>query len=222
MKHIKYLFIIFFCFTIILSCSSGTSKAMQDDFDKYRINDILYFYDLVEQYHVKTGHYPLEKEADEPTVVIFQSGGQEKAHDGNFPIFVDLGTRGDDIEQPQSINILDAELFYQELSSVLGSDITKRFDPQKVPVKKPCLYQYTVYLNEFDVSCFLHNRLEFTRELSEYNNRLAISSSPESFPDLGVWSKAALFSNVVFIDFLNQKINKPGYHEKLIKKQSGN
>ncbi len=217
MKHILIILICFF----VCGCGrfeGGTSKTMQDDFDKFRINNIKYLYSLAQEYKEKTGYFPFEKESNTiPVIVIFESAKQADYHKGNYPIIVDLKSRGES-DPPKSIDIKSYSDFYKEIENTLSKKLIKKFDPQKVPTKKPCLYIYVVYKNTIDISAFLHNDLSFTRNLSLFNNKLTISSHSESYPTFGVWNLKELEALSEYKDFIAKSINKPGY-DKILEKE---
>ncbi|MBU1043144.1 MAG: hypothetical protein KJ915_01945 [Candidatus Omnitrophica bacterium] len=213
--------LIILCCLFLCSCGKfegGTLKPLQDDFDKFRINDIKYLYSIVQEYKQKTGYFPFEKESDEiPVIVIFESKLQASQHKGKYNIMVDLESRGRP-EAPKKIDIKPYEEFYQEIDQVLAKKIIRKFDPQKVPTNKPCLYIYVVYKNIIDISAFLHNDLVFARKLSPFNNKLAISSHTSSYPDFGVWNLEELENQSEYKDFMSLPINKPGY-DKVLEKE---
>jgi len=221
MKRILILLICFF----VCGCSQmegGTLKGLQDDFDKFRINDIKYIYSLAQEYKEKTGYFPFEKESNEiPTIVVFESVKQSSYHKGNYPIMVDLESRGKP-EAPKKINIIIYSDFYEEVGTVLSKQLIRKFDPQKVPTKKPCVYIYVVYKNIIDVSAFLHNDLFFTRNLSPFNNKLAISSYDYSYPDFGLWNLKDLENLSEYKAFIATPLNRPGYDNVLDEEHNKN
>ena len=191
----------------------------QDDFDKFRINDIKYLYSIARDYKEKTGYFPFEKESNEiPIVVVFESAKQASYHKGKYPIMVDLESRGKP-ESPKKINIKTYNDFYEETENTLSKKLMKKFDPQKVPTRKPCLYIYVVYKNTIDISTFLHNDLSFTRNLSPFNNKLAISSYSYSFPDFGLWNIKELENLAEYQAFVTAPLNKPGY-DRVLERQN--
>ena len=200
----------------------GTSKMIQDDFDKFRINDIKYLYSIAKEYKDKTGYFPFEKDSYEiPIVVVFESAKQASYHKGKYPIMVDLESRGKS-EAPQKIDIKKYNDFYEEIQSSLTKKIIRKFDPQKIPTKKPCLYVYVVYKKIIDISAFLHNDLSFTRNLSQFNNKLAISSQSDSHPDFGLWDLKELENLSEYKKFIALPLNKPGYDKILEKEHNKN
>lgn len=195
----------------MFACSDfegGTSRAMQDDFDKFRIGDINYLFSMAQEYKDTAGYYPFEKESNEvPVVVVFESDMQKSYHKGRYPIMVDLESRGKPAS-PTKINTIGYDQFYKEIESKLKKKIDKRFDPQKVPTKKPCLYVYVVYKKTIDISTFLHNDLSFTRNLSEFNNKFALTSSSDSFLEFGLWNLKDVERISEYNNFINEPLNR--------------
>lgn len=212
MKQITFLLLILLFF----SCEGGSGAKMQDDFDRYRLNNIEELYNAIQEYKLITGYYPFQEKTEElPVVVIFESDIQKSYHKGKYPIVIDLGTRGDNLKRPSKIQSESQSNFYSLINSSIKSPILYKYDPQKVPTKKPCVYIYTVYKGEFDITAFLHNKFSFTKEYSEFNNRIALSSSSKSFPAYGIWSIDTLKEEPDYLMFKSSPLNKPGYDKKL-------
>lgn len=198
----------------------GTLKSLQDDFDKYRINDMKYLYSIALEYKGKTGFFPFENESSKfPIVVVFESKKQASYHKGRYPVMVDLESRGKP-RPPEKIDFRTYGEFYEEIQGKLDKKIIRKFDPQKVPTQKPCLYIYVVYKNTIDVSVFLHNDLSFARKLSPFNNKLALSSHSVSYPDFGLWNLSVLEGISAYKEFMAIPINKPGYDKILEQEQN--
>ncbi|MBU1086944.1 MAG: hypothetical protein KKD05_05425 [Candidatus Omnitrophica bacterium] len=210
--------LIILIFVFLAGCGKfegGTSKNLQDDFDKFRINDLKYLYSLAREYKDKTGYFPFEQESkDVPIVVVFESAKQAAYHKGKYSIMVDLESRGQSVA-PKKIEIKTFNEFYAKVENALLRKVIRKFDPQKVSVKKPCVYIYVVYKNTIDISVFLHNALAFTRNLSPFNNKLAITSYSDSYPDVGLWNLNELENLADYKNFIAIPLNKPGYDKIL-------
>ena len=146
----QFNFLIFlFVLPLISSCNSiegGTSKKMQEDFDKIRLDSILIIDNLVKEYKEKTGRYPFENyNTILPIVITIASTEQIENDQGRSNVYVDLNTRssnGVKPEPPKSIKRISLTAFKNELENGIGRNIAIPIDPQKVPINKPSLYYY--------------------------------------------------------------------------------
>lgn len=223
---IKNIFRVAGLITILLvaSCASyegGTYKPMQDDFDKIRLKDLIWMYDVVEEYKERKGGYPFESESLEfPIAVVFESKSQAKYHKGNYPLFIDLDSRISEngkVSKAEKLNRRSMEELYSELEPVLERKLRSKFDPQKVPTQKPCIYVYTIFRGVFDVSVFTHNEFSFSRRISPYNNKITITSFNRDNPPMFVWTKNTIDKNSDFNQLIESPLNKQGYDRKLEK-----
>lgn len=207
---------------LLFSCSNfegGTSKLMQEDFDKIRLDHILIISNLVNEYKEKNGHFPFANRSEKPVVVTIASEEQIENDKGRAPIFVDLNTRatdGNTPEQPKSIEKVSLREFAAELERGLQRAVTLPVDPQKVPVNKPSFYYYTYYLGVFDVTAFLHNEFSFTRPLNQYNNKITVGY--RSDPPSAIWTPEELIKQEQFRIFFQSPFNKGGYTIKTVMK----
>ena len=205
------------CFSFLqFSCSEfegGTSKSMQQDFDKIRLDHILIINSLANEYKEKIGYFPFANRSEKPVVVTIASEEQIENDNGRAPAFIDLNTRaindGNIPEQPKSIEKVSLEEFTTELEKALQRSIKLPTDPQKVPVNKPSLYFYTYYLGVFDVTAFLHQEFSFTRPLNQFNNKITVGY--RSHPYSSVWTPQDLMKQEEFRQFFQSPFNKGGY-----------
>lgn len=204
------------CFSFMqLSCSEfegGTSKSMQEDFDKIRLDHVLIISNLVNEYKENNGHYPFANLSELPVYVTIASDEQIKNNKGKSRIFIDLNTRitdGNTPKKPKSIKKISFQEFKTELESGLQRTITVPIDPQKVPVNKPSIYIYTYYLDVFDVTAFLHNKFTFTRNLNQFNNKITIGNRSHSAS--AIWTPQDLMKQEEFRHFFQSAFNKGGY-----------
>lgn len=213
--------ILFFSF-LLFSCSDfegGTSKSMQQDFDKIRLDHILIISGLVNEYKEKVGYFPFANRSEKPIVVTIASEKQIEEDNGNSPIFIDLNSRATDghvPEQPKSIEKVTLQEFNEELEKGLQRKVTIPINPQKVPVNKSCLYIYTYYLGVFDVTTFLHNEFAFTRPLGQFNNKITVGS--RSYPYSAIWTPEDLMKQEEFRKFFQSSFNSDGYTIKTVLK----
>lgn len=207
---------ILLCFSFLqFSCSEfegGTSKSMQEDFDKIRLDHILIISNLVNEYKEKNGHFPFANLSDLPVYVTIASEEQIKNNKGRSRIFIDLNTRitdGNTPKKPKGIKKVSFQEFKTELERGLLRTINLPIDPQKVPVNKPSMYFYTYYLGVFDVTAFLHNKFSFTRNLNQFNNKITIGN--RSHPASAIWTPQDLMKQEEFRHFFQSAFNREGY-----------
>ena len=198
----------------------GTSKPMQEDFDKIRLDHILFINSLIKEYKTTKGKYPFETNSEQlPVIVAIQTELQKETHKDNVPIFLDLATRavnGQYPKQPPKIDTRTVQEFEALLSEGLHREVVLPKDPQNTPMNKPSVYIYTYYLNIYDVTAFLHHDLPFTRNLSPYNNKITVGN--RSLPEAGIWTPENLIQQDSFRIFFLSKFNKGGYELKNINK----
>jgi len=198
----------------------GTSKSMQEDFDKIRLDHILTINSLVEEYKTATGKYPFEnKPGQRPVAVIIETEKQKETHAGHVPLYLDLDSRAIDgvvPDQPPRVDMHTIQEFEKLLSSELKREIVLPKDPQSIPVNKPSVYIYTYYLSVYDITAFLHHDLSFARKLSSFNNKVTVGN--KSVPDAGIWKAADLMQQDKFQTFFLSKFNRPGYRLRTVVK----
>ena len=69
MRKIGFILIMLFISFLQVSCSElegGTSKSMQEDFDRIRLDHILIINGLVNEYKEKVGHFPFANYSEKP------------------------------------------------------------------------------------------------------------------------------------------------------------
>lgn len=87
---------------------SGTSEALQQDFDTVRLNDLAQLSGYIEQYKDITGKYPFQDETELPHYVHIVTKEQKQYAEGG---------------PPYSHKRTSAEAFTKELISKLGPEI---------------------------------------------------------------------------------------------------
>ena len=206
------IFLFSFSQVLCFDFEGGTSKAMQEDFDKIRLDHLFIINDIVNEYKEKTGHFPLGNYSEKPVYVIIATKEQIENDKGRSRVFLDLSTRAVDgkiPDQPQSIVKVSLQEFISELETGLECPVEIPVDPQRVPVHKPSLYYYTYYLGVFDVTAFLHNDFSFARNLSEFYNKITVGH--RSYPPSGIWTPKELIAQEEFRQFFQSPFNKGGY-----------
>ncbi len=215
MSKFSYILILLFVIISQVSCSDiegGTSKSMQEDFDRIRLDHVLTINSLVNEYIEKVGHFPLSNYSEKPVYVKIATEEQITNDKGRSNVFLDLNTRivdGNIPKQPKGIEEVTLQEFTSELEKVLQRNVEIPVDPQKVPINKPSLFYYTYYLGVFDVTTFLHNNFSFARNLGEFHNKLTVGH--RSYPKSGIWTPEELIEQQEFKSFFQSPFNKGGY-----------
>jgi hypothetical protein len=220
MKKLNFILFILLLIFLETSCSDiegGTSKSMQEDFDKIRLDHILTINELINEYKEKIGHFPVENYSTKPVYVKIATVEQIENDKGRSNVFIDLSTRAADgklPEQPKSIEEVTLKEFTSILEKGLQRTIKVPVDPQKVPINKPSLYYYTYYLGVFDVTAFLHNEFSFARNMGQFYNKITVGH--RSYPQSGIWTPKDLMDQEEFKHFFQSPFNKSGYTIKTI------
>jgi len=191
----------------------GTYRAMQEDFDRIRLDHAFVIGALIDEYRTKAGVFPFEDGTDSlPAAVIIGTADQLRRNKEFIRIRVDFDLRATDGKPAPDfarVAFRTAKEFQDELGRVLGRAVQVPVDPQQVPVNKPSIYIYVLYRGIYDVSVFLHQKFSFARPLGPYHNKVAIAS--RSYPRGGFWTADHLKTEPQFIEFFRMPFNREGY-----------
>ena len=191
----------------------GTSRSMQEDFDRIRLDHALTIAALVDEYRAKAGAFPFADGADSvPAAVVIATEQQDERNKDIVDIRVDLALRATNDERAprfERIEVHTMKAFEDELSRVLGRPVQLPVDPQQIPLNKPSVYVYVVYRGIYDVSAFLHQEFPFARPLGPYYNKVAIAS--RSHPGRGFWTAEDLKKQPQFVEFFSKPFNGERY-----------
>jgi len=120
----------------------GASEDYQKDADRMRLEHLVYWSGLIEEYQKKTGYYPLQDSAlkykDKPILVKIATTAQRQylSKDGaNYRPQYDNNASGSFHEMP-------VKYFVAEMEHKLGRKIFERYDLQSVPSGRPIGYNY--------------------------------------------------------------------------------
>lgn len=185
---------------------TGTSGALQYDFDIARLNHLEKISSYIEEYKRITGKYPLQGQSTLQHYVLIATQEQQK-YTTQRP--------------PYPHDTTDATSFIAELQSKLGNDIQIPFDPQRAPVNKPNFYIYMIEGDTYYLAIHVHQDFIFANKLGSYYNKIEVTNNI-SGNRKGTWLRESLISHPDFISAKNAIPNKPGYTEMVIKKLGGN
>jgi hypothetical protein len=168
-------------------------KEYQHDADIFRLRHIKYFGELIEEYHQKTGKYPLQGDSETQHYVLIAAPHQQKYAQGTPPQF----------------ELTDVESFRSVLEKGLGRDVEFKFDPQKVPVGAPNFYIYMIEDDSFFFAVHLYNGRSFTNPLDKHYHKLEITNEEPN--RRGLWKLEDLLKDEDFQEALNDQPQKEGF-----------
>lgn len=184
---------------------SGTSEALQHDFDLVRLQDLKTLSGYIEEYKEAKGKYPFQGDTDLPHYVQIATREQQK-YIGEGP--------------PHEHKTSTTQQLVAELQSVLG-DIEVPFDLQRVPVNKPNFYIYLIAGDSYFLAVHLHNDYSFTTNVSRFYNKVEVTNNKAAIRS-GVWLRSELLSHPEYNAALQAEPYKPGYTTQLREKLGGN
>ncbi|MDF7800664.1 hypothetical protein P4C99_14395 [Pontiellaceae bacterium B1224] len=162
-------------------------KDYQHDADIFRLRHLKYYGELIEEYHKKTGKYPLQGDSEAQHYVLLAAPHQKKYTQGT----------------PEQFKVTDVENFRAVLKEGLDRDIEFKFDPQKVPVGAPNFYIYMIEEESFFFAVHLYNGRSFTNPLDKHYNKLEITNEEPN--RRGLWKLDALLNDKDFQAAVNEK-----------------
>jgi len=174
--------------------SRDVAESFQRDADVMRLQHLQHYGSLIEEYHAKTGRYPLQGMADVPLYVHI-------ANDQQSP-FAAHGP-------PTPHKLVSVAEFVAELEAGLGREVSERYDPQLMPTNKPNFYVYMVSEGHYFFAVHLHQSYPFAKKISAHYNKAEISDvanarNGASLPPL-------LFASQAFQSALLVPMLKPGF-----------
>jgi len=185
---------------------SGTSEALQHDFDIVRLNDLANLSGYIEKYKEITGKYPFQGETDQPNYVYIATKEQEQ--------YAKSGP-------PYSHKKTSAQSFVEKLLTNLGSETQIPFDLQRVPVNKPNFYIYMIRGDIYYLAVHVHHDYSFANKVADYYNKVEVTNDLGT-KRKGTWLRSELLVHEPFNKARSASPHKPGYTEELRIKLGGN
>ena len=190
--------------TLLLICLSSTSFALfgmeekyQHDADIYRLNHLKYFGELFEEYHTKTGKYPLQGESKTQHYVLIAAPHQQKYANGT----------------PEQFDVTEVEKFRSVLEEGLERKVDFKFDPQKVPNGAPNFYIYMIEGDSYFFAVHLNRERTFANPLGKHYHKLEITN--EEPHRRGLWKFDALLEDADFQSAMNEEPYKRAWMDHL-------
>lgn len=132
--------------------SRNAVQQFQSDADIIRLEHILYWSGLIEEYYEQKGAYPLQNQLDENGVAILVKIATRLQRQ-----FISPGSRDYNAELDLNVNGTFQELpvrsFIAELEDGLGREIKERYDIQKDPPVSPIGYSYFTTPDGYMILC---------------------------------------------------------------------
>lgn len=173
----------------------------QHDADIFRLRHLEYFGGLIEEYHQKTGKYPLQENSEYQNYVHIAAPHQQKYATGG---------------PSHKHNITNIETFRKELEQGLGRTIDLKFDPQKVPVDAPNFYIYMIEGDSYYFAIHLYHEFPFSNSIAKHYNKVEITNVESR--QHGQWKFEDLQNNLDFKTSQNEKPYKEAFFKTLEEK----
>jgi hypothetical protein len=183
---------------------SGTSDALQHDFDIARLKDLAVLSGYIEQFHALTGRYPLQGASTLANYSFIATREQQK---GITP-------------PPYEHTRTEVGTLISELQQVLGEDLELPFDPQQFAVTAPVFYMYMIIEDTWFLAVHLYGDYPFANRLGDHYSKVEITNRGQTGP--GQWLREALMNNADYQAAVARQPHQPGYVEKVRAGMGGN
>ncbi len=151
---------IFACFVSFYLGITIPEQAYQDDCDVVRLQHLIYYGNLIEEYKSKVGKYPFEGEKQQVYAFVYNNTQKYYCDDTNpYPHIQ---------KTPKE--------FFSELEKGLGRQIDQLFDPQYVPSDRPVFYIYMIDKNQYFFAVHLSKKYSFSKKVDTKYYKTEISN----------------------------------------------
>ncbi|WP_191015208.1 hypothetical protein [Treponema zioleckii] len=154
-----------------IDCMKNASPALdkleqqyQDDCDIVRLQHLLYYGKLIEEYKEKTGKYPFQGEKQQVYSLIFNKNQKKYCKDTN----------------PNKHKQISPKKFFAELEKGLGRKVEQLFDPQYVPSGRPVFYIYMIDGNQYFFAVHLSKYYSFSKKVDSNYYKAELSNVSDS------------------------------------------
>ncbi|MCR4790546.1 MAG: hypothetical protein K5839_05650 [Treponemataceae bacterium] len=147
----------------LISSNVVSEKAYQDDCDIVRLQHLLYYGKLIEEYKEKNGKYPFEGQEMQVYSLIYNEAQKKYCQDTN----------------PYEHILVEPGEFFAELENGLGRQLDQLFDPQYVPTKRPVLYIYMIDGDQYFFAVHLSKNYPFAKKVASGYYKAEISNISE-------------------------------------------
>ncbi|MFP6582064.1 MAG: hypothetical protein VCD00_05850 [Candidatus Hydrogenedentota bacterium] len=183
--------------SFVFARNGRTSASYQYDADIMRLNDMRVMGELIEEFHAKTGRYPLQGESELQYYVLIAAEEQLNP----------------DVEgPPYPHDSMTSKDFAAFMSEGLGRTVQLPYDPQLGANVKPNFYIYMMDGETFYFAIHLHESYGIAKEVGAYYYKLEISNEPE---EQVYWDFDELMASEDYQGAASQVMKKPGSFERL-------
>lgn len=172
-----------------------TEQAFQDDCDIIRLQDLVYYGKLIEEYKTKTGTYPFEGNTDAVCCLIYNKEQKKYSKDDN----------------PNKHILISPKEFYVELEKGLGRKIEQRFDPQYAPSGRPVFYIYMIDDGEWFFAVHLSKYYRFSKKVDSNYYKAELSNVSDK--NYKLYTVSEMERNEEYIRAVSRLITKKGFFE---------
>lgn len=173
---------------------TGLEKELQDDCDIVRLNHLKYYGELLEEYKIKTGHYPFQENSQTQIYAfIYNNIQKEYASDTN----------------PNKHILISPKDFFMELEKGLGRKIDQKYDPQYAPTCRPNFYMYMIQGDNYYFAVHLSKYYSFSKRVDKNYYKVEISNKSES--SYKIYTIKELSENSKYIEAVSVPPKKEGY-----------
>ena len=172
-----------------------TSKQFQQDADIIRLRHMVYYTELISEYHAKAGHYPFQGKAEDVPVYVHIANERQQKYVGQ-----------DVDHEYEAVSTAD---FFKELERVIGREIPEHYDPQYVPVYKPNFYVYMVVRDAFFLAVHVHQDFPFARKINKHYYKVEVSNKANKKNK--AHPPGRLFASEAFQKALSAEIQKEAF-----------
>ena len=173
---------------------TGLEKELQDDCDIVRLKHLKYYGDLIEEYKIKTGHYPFQENSQTQIYSLIYNSKQKKyAADTN----------------PNNHILISPKDFFAELEKGLDRKIDQMYDPQYAPTCRPIFYMYMIQGDTYYFAVHLSKYYPFSKRVDRNYYKVEISNKSE--PSYKFYTIKELSENNKYIEAVSIPPKKEGY-----------
>jgi hypothetical protein len=208
-------------FISLTSCSKA-EEEFQDDADLIRLEHLVYWTGLVEEYQQKTGFYPfqtqLNSKEDIGLVKIATTQQLQYLSPGNQNYNPDLDNNNNNY-----FNEFEIKKLVSELERVLEKEIEEKYDIQKVPTKSTIGYYYFVSTDGYLIwaTCISCGVTEISTLLMDgFTPTVNIVSEGMEGKVTKALTRTKMLSHPQFKDWVSNPLQKEEYVRNIVKENS--
>ena len=138
-------------------------QEYQDDCDIVRLQHLIYYGKLIEEYKQKVGKYPFEGEKQQVYAFVYNNKQKQYCKDTN----------------PNKHKQVLPKDFFAELEKGLGRQLDQLFDPQYVPSGRPVFYIYMIDGNQYFFAVHVSKYYPFSKKVASNYYKVELSNIPE-------------------------------------------